>query len=126
MQGRKGRSKPVHVLFPCKTSRNNQENVPDLQDLLSTGQSDQPTSAGFADYFFGPCKNLPRLDIDRERISFTIRASCRNSKTMSNSYFLSISLHPLPYLILAATINYYGSLPKTLNLTPPEQKRNAD
>jgi hypothetical protein len=45
---------------------------------------------------------------------------------MSNSYYLSITLHPLPYLILAATIDYYGSLPKTLNLTPPEQKRNAD
>jgi hypothetical protein len=27
--------------------------------------------------------------------------------------------------ILAATIAYYGSLPKTLNLTPPELIRNT-
>jgi hypothetical protein len=29
------------------------------------------------------------------------------------------------FSILAANIAYYGSLPKTLNLTPPELMRNA-
>jgi hypothetical protein len=31
----------------------------------------------------------------------------------------------ISYSVLAANIAYYSSLPKTLNLTPPELMRNA-